>query len=88
MPGAGTFAVYNLRSYMTNFINWLSHISISLPFFKADHNIHAYMIPASDVLTSKQDRGWWENYPIIKEHLSPYPHELIRHSKEREFLEC
>jgi len=55
---------------MTNFSHWMSHISILLPFFKADHNIHAYMIPASDVLTSKQDRGWWENYPIIKEHLS------------------
>jgi hypothetical protein len=63
--GTGTFAVFkclsSLRNYMTNFIHWLSHISTLLPFFKADHNIHTYMIPATDVVTSKQDREWWEN---------------------------
>jgi hypothetical protein len=43
------------------------------------------MIPASDAVTCKQDREWCENYPIIKENLSTYLHELIRQNKEQEF---
>jgi hypothetical protein len=61
VPGTGTFVVFkyisSLRNYMTNFIQLLSHISIVLPSSrKITTPTHAYMIPASDVVTSKQDR--------------------------------
>lgn len=70
VPCTGTFAVFKYLSvnYMTNFVHLLSHISLLLPFFKADQNIHARL---HDVVTSKQDREWWENYLILGKHMSP-----------------
>jgi len=51
VPGTGKFAVIkylsSFRNYMTNFIHLLSHISILLPLFKADHNIHARLHDSS-----------------------------------------